>query len=150
MAVSLSTCNEFRALEEANRLFRDTSDMDGLLAQTVKLAVEHAGGDRGFVAFSAVGGRLDVVAQHGLGRDRARRILRVLEGVVGDRIAESGPLFSSRVAADPRFGARAGRRARGRRLAGVRAAQLPVAVGRASSTSTASTTTCSAPSSSAS
>ena len=102
VAVSLSTCNEFRALEEANRLFRETSDMDGVLAQTVKLAVEHAGGDRGFVAFSSAG-RLDVVAQHGLGRDRARRILRVIEGVVGSRLAESGPLFSSRVTADPRF-----------------------------------------------
>jgi Nif-specific regulatory protein len=103
VAVSLSTCNEFRALEEANRLFRETSDMDGLLAQTVKLAVEHSGGDRGFVAFSSGGGRLDVVAQHGLGRDRARRILRVLESVAGDRLAENGPLFSSRVVADPRF-----------------------------------------------
>src|SRR5204863_385354 len=38
VAVSLSTCNEFRALEEANRLFRETSDMDGLLAGTVRLA----------------------------------------------------------------------------------------------------------------
>ena len=104
VAVSLSTCNEFRALEDANRLFRETSDMDGLLAQTVKLAVENAGGDRGFVAFSNGGVRLDVVAQHGLGRDRARRILRVIEDVVGARIAESGPVFSSRVAADPRFG----------------------------------------------
>ena len=65
--------------EEANRLFRETSDMDGLLAQIVKLAVEHAGGDRGFLAFSSGAGRLDVVAQHGLGRDRARRIQRVLE-----------------------------------------------------------------------
>jgi Nif-specific regulatory protein len=105
VAVSLSTCNEFRALEEANRLFRGTSDMDGLLAQAVKLAVEHSGGDRGFVAFSGGGGRLDVVAQHGLGRDRARRILRVIEGIGGSRIAESGPLFSSRVTADPRFSA---------------------------------------------
>jgi transcriptional regulator with GAF, ATPase, and Fis domain/Flp pilus assembly protein TadD len=105
VAVSLSTCNEFRALEEANRLFRGTSDMDGLLSQTVKLAVEHSGGDRGFVAFSSGGGRLDVVAQHGLGRDRARRILRVIEAVGGARIAESGPVFSSRVAADPRFSA---------------------------------------------
>ena len=103
VAVSLSTCNEFRALEDANRLFRETSDMDGLLAQTVKLAVENAGGDRGFVAFSSSGTRLDVVAQHGVGRDRARRILRVIEGVSGSRIAESGPMFSSRVAADPRF-----------------------------------------------
>ncbi|MGH7742665.1 MAG: tetratricopeptide repeat protein, partial [Candidatus Eiseniibacteriota bacterium] len=102
VAVSLSTCNEFRALEEANRLFRETSDMDGVLAQTVKLAVENAGGDRGFVAFSSAG-RLDVVAQHGLGRDRARRVLRVIESVVGARLAESGPLFSSRVTADPRF-----------------------------------------------
>jgi len=103
VAVSLSTCNEFRALEEANRLFRDASDMDGLLAQTVKLAVEHAGGDRGFVAFSSGGGRLEVVAQHGLGRDRARRVLQVLEEAAGTRIAESGPLFSSRVAADARL-----------------------------------------------
>ncbi|MEO5618368.1 MAG: sigma 54-interacting transcriptional regulator, partial [Candidatus Eisenbacteria bacterium] len=105
VAVSLSTCNEFRALEEANRLFRQTSDMDGLLAQTVKMAVEHAGGDRGFVAFSGTGGRLDVVAQHGLGRDRARRVLRALESVGGDRMGDGGPLFSSRVVADPRFGA---------------------------------------------
>ncbi len=105
VAVSLSTCNEFRALEEANRLFRETADMDGLLAAIVKLAVEHSGGDRGFVAFSASPGRLDVVAQHGLGRDRARRALRVLETVAGARFAESGPMFSSRVAADPRFGA---------------------------------------------
>jgi len=62
VAVSLSTSNEFRALEDANRLFRETSDMNGLLAQTVKLAVENAGGDRGFVAFSSGGMRLDVVA----------------------------------------------------------------------------------------
>ncbi len=103
VAVSLSTCNEFRALEEANRLFRETSDVDGLLAQIVKLAVEHAGGDRGFVAFTSAPGRLDVVAQHGLGRDRARRMLRVLESVAGNRFAENGPMFSSRVAADPRF-----------------------------------------------
>ena len=103
VAVSLSTCNEFRALEEANRLFRETSDMDGLLSQIVKLAVDHAGGDRGFVAFSSSGGRLDVVAQHGLGRDRARRVLRSLEQVAGTRFAENGPMFSSRVAADPRF-----------------------------------------------
>jgi transcriptional regulator with GAF, ATPase, and Fis domain len=103
VAVSLSSCNEFRALEEANRLFRDTSDMDGLLAQAVKLAVEHSGGDRGFVAFSSTGARLDVVAQHGLGRDRARRILQTIEGLVGHRAGDSGPLFSSRVSADPRF-----------------------------------------------
>ena len=104
VAVSLSTCNEFRALEDANRLFRETSDMDGLLAQTVKLAVENSGGDRGFVAFSNGGVRLDVVAQHGMGRDRARRVLRLIESVGGGRLAESGPLFSSRLAADPRFG----------------------------------------------
>ncbi len=103
VAVSLSTSNEFRALEEANRLFRDTSDMEGLLAQTVKLAVEHAGGDRGFVAYSSAGSRLDVVAQHGLGRDRARRILQVVQGLAGHRIGDSGPVYSSRVAADPRF-----------------------------------------------
>jgi transcriptional regulator with GAF, ATPase, and Fis domain/tetratricopeptide (TPR) repeat protein len=105
VAVSLSTCNEFRALEDANRLFRETCDMEGLLSSTVKLAVEHTGGDRGFVAFSNGGGRLDVVAQHGLGRDRARKMLRALEHAAGNRIAESGPLFSSRVTADPRFGA---------------------------------------------
>lgn len=105
VAVSLSTCNEFRALEESNRLFRQTNDMEGLLSQIVKLAVEHSGGDRGFLAFSSGGGRLDVVAQHGLGRDRARRVLRVLEGVGGSRFVENGPMFSSRVAADPRFGA---------------------------------------------
>ncbi len=103
VAVSLSTCNEFRALEEANRLFRETADMEGLLSQTVRLAVEHSGGDRGFVAFSNGSGRLDVVAQHGLGRDRARKILRVIEQAAGQRIAESGPLFASRVTADPRF-----------------------------------------------
>lgn len=102
VAVSLSTCNEFRALEEANRLFRETSDMDGLLAQIVKLAVENTGGDRGFVAFSG-GGRLDVVASHGLGRDRGRRILTLIEGLDDSRILDSGPLFSSRVTADPRF-----------------------------------------------
>ncbi|HEY2954267.1 MAG TPA: sigma 54-interacting transcriptional regulator [Candidatus Eisenbacteria bacterium] len=105
VAVSLSTCNEFRALEEANRLFRETGDMDGLLSQAVRLAVENSGGDRGFVAFSSGGSRLDVVAQHGLGRERARRVLRVIEGVIGSRITESGPLFSSRVIADPRFSA---------------------------------------------
>lgn len=103
VAVSLSTCNEFRALEEANKLFRETADVDGLLAQIVKLAVEHSGGDRGFVAFSSNAGRLDVVAQHGLGRDRAGRLLRVLESVAGSRLAENGPMFSSRVTADPRF-----------------------------------------------
>ncbi len=103
VAVSLSTCNEFRALEEANRLFRETADMEGLLSQTVRLAVEHSGGDRGFVAFSNGSGRLDVVAQHGLGRDRARKILRVIEQAAGQKIAESGPVFASRVTADPRF-----------------------------------------------
>ncbi|TMQ71591.1 MAG: tetratricopeptide repeat protein [Candidatus Eisenbacteria bacterium] len=108
VAVSLSTSNEFRALEEANRLFRDTSDMEGLLAQTVKLAVEHAGGDRGFVAYSSAGSRLDVVAQHGLGRDRARRILQLVQGMAGHRLGESGPVYSSRVAADPRFSAALG------------------------------------------
>ncbi|HYM80807.1 MAG TPA: sigma 54-interacting transcriptional regulator [Candidatus Limnocylindria bacterium] len=103
VALSLSTCNEFRALEDANRLFRDATDMNDLLAQTVRLAVENTGGDRGFVAFSSGGVRLEVVAQHGIGRDRARRILQVMEAAVGGRIADSGPLFSSRLAADPRF-----------------------------------------------
>ena len=55
------------------------------------------------MAFSSSPGRLDVVAQHGLGRDRARRMLRVLESVAGNRLMEAGPMFSSRVAADPRF-----------------------------------------------
>ena len=108
VAVSLSTSNEFRALDEANRLFRDTSDMEGLLSQTVKLAVEHAGGDRGFVAYSSAGSRMDVVAQHGLGRDRARRIMQLVQSMVGHRIGESGPVYSSRVAADPRFSAALG------------------------------------------
>lgn len=103
VAVSLSTCNEFRALEEANRLFRDASDMNVMLAQTVKLAVENTGGDRGFVAYSSSGGRLEVVAHHGMGRDRAKRILQVMEAATDHRIADSGPVFSSRVAADPRF-----------------------------------------------
>jgi transcriptional regulator with GAF, ATPase, and Fis domain/Tfp pilus assembly protein PilF len=108
VAVSLSTSNEFRALDEANRLFRDTSDMEGLLAQTVKLAVEHAGGDRGFVAYSSAGSRMDVVAQHGLGRDRARRIMQLVQSMAGHRIGEAGPVYSSRVAADPRFSAALG------------------------------------------
>ncbi|HET9328813.1 MAG TPA: sigma 54-interacting transcriptional regulator [Candidatus Eisenbacteria bacterium] len=108
VAVSLSTSNEFRALDEANRLFRDTSDMEGLLAQTVKLAVEHAGGDRGFVAYNSAGSRMDVVAQHGLGRDRARRIMQLVQGLAGHRMGESGPVYSSRVAADPRFSAALG------------------------------------------
>ena len=75
--------------------------MDGVLAQAVKLAVENSGGDRGFVAFSSGAGRLDVVAQHGLGRDRARRILRVMESAAGGRLADGGPLFSSRVTVIP-------------------------------------------------
>src|SRR5438477_11027128 len=79
--------------------------MDGLLAGTVRLAVESAGGDRGFVALSHGAGRLEIVAQDGLGRDRSRRIMRVIESVSGHRIAENGPVFSSRVTADPRFGA---------------------------------------------
>ena len=58
----------------------------------MKLAVEHTGGDRGFVAFSQGGGRLEVVAQHGLGRDRARRILATIEGVSAYRVNDSGPL----------------------------------------------------------
>ncbi len=103
VAVSLSTCNEFRALEEANQLFRQASDMQGLLASNLRLAVENAGGDRGFVAYSAQGGRLDVVAQHGMGKDRARRVLALVEELLAPRLGEGGPLFSSRVAADPRF-----------------------------------------------
>lgn len=105
VAMSLTACNEFRALEEANRLFRETADVDGLLARIVQLAVEHTGGDRGFVAFSSGAGRFEVVAQHAMGRERARRVLRAVETTAGRRIAESGPLFSSRVAADPRFSA---------------------------------------------
>jgi transcriptional regulator with GAF, ATPase, and Fis domain/Tfp pilus assembly protein PilF len=103
VAVSLSTCNEFRALEEANRLFRTASDMPGLLSNTLRLAVENAGGDRGFVAFSAHGSRLEVVVQHAMGRDRARRILGLIEEALGPRLVDSGPMFSSRVVADPRF-----------------------------------------------
>ena len=52
VASSISASNEFRALEEANRLFRDAVDVRSVLASMVKLAVEHAGGDRGFVAFA--------------------------------------------------------------------------------------------------
>src|SRR5262249_58655274 len=92
-----------RGAGEANRPFRGTAGGGGVLAQIVKLAVEHAGGDRGFVAFSSSPRRLDVVAQHGLGRDRARRMLRVLEGVAGNRVMENGPMFSRRVAPDPRL-----------------------------------------------
>lgn len=105
VAMSLTACNEFRALEEANRLFRETADVEGLLARIVQLAVEHTGGDRGFVAFGSGGGRFEVVAQHGMGRERAQRVLRAVESTAGRRIAEAGPLFSSRVAADPRFAA---------------------------------------------
>ncbi len=103
VAMSLAACNEFRALEEANRLFRDTADVDGLLARIVQLAVEHTGGDRGFVAFGSDAARFEVVAQHGMGRDRARRVLRAIETAGGRRFADAGPLFASRVAADPRF-----------------------------------------------
>jgi len=103
VASSLSASNEFRALEEANRLFRDAVDVRSVLASMVKLAVEHAGGDRGFVAFASGGGRLDVVAAHNLGADRARKVLRLLEKVGGRDVANGSALFASRVAADPRF-----------------------------------------------
>ncbi|HEV8481346.1 MAG TPA: sigma 54-interacting transcriptional regulator [Candidatus Eisenbacteria bacterium] len=103
VASSLSVSNEFRALEEANRLFRDAVDVRSVLASMVKLAVEHAGGDRGFVAFASGGGRLDVVGAHNLGADRARKMLRVLEKVGGRDVSNGSALFASRVAADPRF-----------------------------------------------
>jgi transcriptional regulator with GAF, ATPase, and Fis domain len=103
VASTLSVSHEFRALEEANRLFRDAGDVRSVLASTVRLAVEHAGGDRGFVAFGSGGGRLSVVAAHSLGTERARRILGVLERVAGRDLANGSPLFASRDAADPRF-----------------------------------------------
>jgi transcriptional regulator with GAF, ATPase, and Fis domain len=65
---------------EANRLFRETADMD-LSALGVWLAV-NSGGDRGFVAFSNGSGRLTMSRAAGLGRDRAR-VLKVIEAVAG-------------------------------------------------------------------
>ena len=59
VASSLSTSNEFRALEEANQLFRDADDVHSVLSSTVRLAVDHAGGDRGFVAFSSASESVD-------------------------------------------------------------------------------------------
>jgi transcriptional regulator with GAF, ATPase, and Fis domain len=103
VASSLSISNEFRALEEANRLFRDAVDLRSVLSSTVRLAVEHAGGDRGFAAFASGGGRLNVIAVHDLGLERARRVLAALERAAGRDLANGTPLFASRVAADPRF-----------------------------------------------
>ena len=115
-----------------------------------KLAVEHAGGDRGFVAFSERRGRLDVVAQHGLGRDRARRVLRVIESVVGTRHRRERP-----VVLEPRHRRSALHRARSptRSMAWARWCACRSTSRRrrsAWSTWTGSTTTCSARSSSAS
>ncbi len=103
VASSLSTSNEFRALLEANQVFRDAGDLHAVLNSTVRLAVEHSGGDRGFVAFSASGGRLDVMATHNLGLERARSILRSVERASGRDLLNGNPLFASRVAADRRF-----------------------------------------------
>ena len=102
-ASSVSTSNEFRALQDANDIFKSADDVHDVLARTVSLAVERAGGDRGFVAFASGGGRLEVVAHHNLGADRARRVLVALDRVVGRDLLGGEPLFKSRIAADPRF-----------------------------------------------
>ncbi len=102
-ASSVSTSNEFRALQEANDIFRSADDVHDVLARTVRLAVERAGGDRGFVAFASGGGRLEVVAHHNLGADRARKVLVSLERVLGRELIDGSPVFKSRIAADPRF-----------------------------------------------
>jgi transcriptional regulator with GAF, ATPase, and Fis domain/Tfp pilus assembly protein PilF len=103
VASSVATSHEFRALEDANRMFREAGDVRSVLSQAVRLAVETAGGDRGFVAFSSSGGRLAVVAAHSIGAERSRRILQVLERVAGRDLANGSALFASRVASDPRF-----------------------------------------------
>jgi transcriptional regulator with GAF, ATPase, and Fis domain len=103
VASTLSTSNEFRALLDANQLFRDAGDLHAVLNSTVRLAVEHTGGDRGFVAFSASGGRLDVMATYNLGVERARGMLRSVERAGGRELLNGNPLFASRVAADRRF-----------------------------------------------
>jgi tetratricopeptide (TPR) repeat protein len=103
VASSISVSNEFRALEEANQLFREADDVHSVLSSTVRLAVENSGGDRGFVAFASGGGRLDVVATHNLGTERARKILSAVDRASGRDLSNGVPLFASRVAADPRF-----------------------------------------------
>jgi transcriptional regulator with GAF, ATPase, and Fis domain len=103
VASSISISNEFRALEEANQLFREADDVHSVLSSTVRLAVENSGGDRGFVAFASGGGRLDVVATHNLGTERARKILSAVDRASGRDLSNGVPLFASRVAADPRF-----------------------------------------------
>jgi len=102
-ASSVSTSNEFRALQEANDIFKSADDVHDVLARTMRLAVERAGGDRGFVAFASGGGRLEVVAHHNLGAERAKKVLASLERVVGRDLVAGEPLFKSRIAADPRF-----------------------------------------------
>jgi transcriptional regulator with GAF, ATPase, and Fis domain/Tfp pilus assembly protein PilF len=102
-ASSVSTSNEFRALQDANDIFKSADDVHDVLARTVKLAVERAGGDRGFVAFASGGGRLEVVAHHDLGAERAKKVLAGLERVVGRDLVGGEPVFKSRIAADPRF-----------------------------------------------
>jgi len=102
-ASSVSTSNEFRVLQEANDIFKSADDMHDVLSRTVKLAIERSGGDRGFVAFAAGGGRLEVVAHHNLGAERARKALASLERVLGRELVQGAPVFKSRIAADPRF-----------------------------------------------
>jgi transcriptional regulator with GAF, ATPase, and Fis domain/tetratricopeptide (TPR) repeat protein len=102
-ASSVSTSNEFRALQEANDIFKHADDVHAVLGRTVRLAVERAGGDRGFVAFASGGGRLEVVAHHNLGADRAKKVLASLERVVGRELVQGAPVFKSRIAADPAF-----------------------------------------------
>jgi transcriptional regulator with GAF, ATPase, and Fis domain/tetratricopeptide (TPR) repeat protein len=102
-ASSVSTSNEFRALQEANDIFKHADDVHAVLGRTVRLAVERAGGDRGFAAFATGGGRLEVVSHHNLGADRARKVLASLERVLGRELVQGAPVFKSRIAADPAF-----------------------------------------------
>jgi Nif-specific regulatory protein len=102
-ASSVSTSNEFRALQEANDIFKHADDVHAVLGRTVRLAVERAGGDRGFAAFATGGGRLEVVSHHNLGADRARKVLAALERVAGRELVQGAPVFKSRIAADPAF-----------------------------------------------
>ncbi len=102
-ASSVSSSNEFRALQEANDIFKSAEDVHDVLSRTVRLAVERAGGDRGFVAFASGGGRLEVVAHYSLGAERAKKVLAGLERVVGRDLVGGEPVFKSRIAADPRF-----------------------------------------------
>jgi transcriptional regulator with GAF, ATPase, and Fis domain/Tfp pilus assembly protein PilF len=102
-ASSVSASNEFHVLQEANDIFKSADDMHDVLSRTVRLAVERSGGDRGFVAFAAGGGRLEVVAHHSLGAERAKKALAALERVMGRELVQGAPVFKSRIAADPRF-----------------------------------------------